>query len=161
VQWTYCEQWNHVLNKPLTPFDEIEARRRHESGDLYTAASESPDQTRILVHVRFENKYVGVKFLDSRGRDNLIYVFREIDARLFLTEVVSYTYGDEIGAKGRVPLIVESYRYSPDGVCRRRVDDSRVETIDAEDRHSVDVSTHWEDIPQFGEYDAVAKYNRD
>lgn len=162
MRWTYCVQWNYVLNRPLTPFKEEEARRRHSSGELYTAVGEESGQSRVLVHVRLENGYVGIKFLDDRGRDSLIYHFSASeDSRLFLSEIISYTYGGEVGAKGRVPLVVESYTFTPGGICRHEIDDSRVDMIKTVDRDSVDVTTHWEPIPEFGSYESVSRYERD
>lgn len=160
MAWTYCEQWNYVLHKPLTPFDEIEARRRHESGNLYTAVTTDSDGLRILVHVRLENDYVATHFHDKEGRDTLVYNFRVIDGRLFLRKIITYTY-DENSTSPHGPLVVETYAFTPEGICRQETDDSRVETIEVVDRHSVDVSTHWENIPEFGEYAAVAKYERE
>jgi hypothetical protein len=161
VRWTYCEKWNGLLVKPLTPIDEDEARRRHDSGELYTAVGEEAGRPRVLVHVRLGNQYVGVKFLDDLGRDALIYNFRLTDRRMFLRKIINYTYGDEPGVKGRVPLIVETLTYAPDGVVRRETDDSRLDTVKVQDYDSVDVTTHWESVPSFGEYESITRWDRE
>ncbi|MGQ0838425.1 hypothetical protein [Actinokineospora sp.] len=100
-------------------------------------------------------------FQDSHGRDSLVYNFRAIDGRLFLRKIITYTYDENSDGDPHGPLVIESYTFTPEGICRQETDDSRAETIESVDRHSVDVSTHWEGIPQFGEYDAVAKHERD
>ncbi|MDQ3578992.1 MAG: hypothetical protein M3443_15655, partial [Actinomycetota bacterium] len=155
-----CEQWNGLLGKPLTPINENEARRRHETGELYTAVGNGSGQERILVQVRLENGYVGIKFLDDRGRDELIYNFRVTDEKLFLRKIIAYTY-DELGANERVPLIVESITYKPDGTCRNKVDDLRVDHVTETDYDMVDVDVHWEPIPSFGDYDSIVRRERD
>lgn len=161
MRWTYCERWNDLRSKPLTPFDEDEARCRHDSGELYTAVGERPDEPDILVEVRLENGYVGTRFLDDLGRNSLVYNFREADGRMFLQEIISYTYAEESGVRGRIPLVVESFTYTPEGICRHEVDDSRAETIKTVDRDSVDVGSHWEPIPSFGEYSSVTRWDRE
>ncbi|MBC6447365.1 hypothetical protein [Actinokineospora xionganensis] len=161
MTWTYCEHWNRVLNKPLSPFGESEARRRHESGDLYTAVDARPDGTRILIEVRLETGYSATRFVDGRGRDELAYVFMRKGDKLFLQDIISYTYGDEQGARGLAPLVVESCAYTSEGIVRHEIDDLRVETIAVTDYDSVDVTSHWEPIPEFGSYESISRYERD
>ncbi|SDH55358.1 hypothetical protein SAMN05192558_111126 [Actinokineospora alba] len=160
MTWSYCEQWNRVLNKPLGPLDENMARQFHETGETYTAFRDDAGSGRVLIEIRLETGYAATRFIDEQGRDELAYIFMRNGDKLFLQEIVSYEYGQDTGARGRIPLVVESYTFTPGGVVRHRTDDSRVDTIAVEDIDSVDVSAHWEAIPEFGQYDAIAKYGR-
>ncbi|MGQ0839425.1 hypothetical protein [Actinokineospora sp.] len=161
MRWAYCNRWNGLLEAPIDVIDASEASRRHDLGALYTVVGTGADRTELVIEVRFEKGYVGVKFLDDRGRVGLIYSFKEIEERLFLRKMISYDYGDSQTRGDRAdPVIVESLTYAPEGICRQEIDDSRVATIRSVDRDSVDVSTHWEPIPVFGEYDSVARWDR-
>lgn len=162
MQWVYGERWNNLLEEPIEPFGESEARRRHEAGNLYTAIREGLDKNKILVEVRLERAYVGVRFLDELARDETVFSFRKIEGRLFLREVISYEYGDSKKRGGHAePVVIESFTFTPDGKMRREIDDSRQAQINATDYNSVDVSDHWEPIPSFGEYDSIIRRDRD
>lgn len=162
MRWAYCDRWNGLLEEPIEPFAASEAQRRHETGKLYTAIGTESDRVKVLVEVRLETGYVGVKFLDDLARNELIYSFSVVDGRLFLSEIISYDYGDsQERGDDADPVAVENFAYTPEGTCRHKVDNSLVETISAEDYHSVDVASHWEPVPPFGDYDSVTKWDRE
>ena len=162
MRWTYCDRWNGLLEEPIEPIDEAEARRRHDTGELYTAVSEESDKKRILVEVRLEKSYVGVRFLDDFGRNEYVFNFRKLDDRMFLRKVISYGYGEseERGGYAR-PLVIESFTYKPDGTARKEVTDTQKDEVTAEDRSAIDVNIHWEPVPAFGDYASIVRWNRD
>ncbi|GLZ39759.1 hypothetical protein [Actinokineospora sp. NBRC 105648] len=160
MSWTYCEQWNQVLKQPLHPFGEGEARRRHGAGELYTAVGQGEDGSTVLVEIRSANGYAATRFLDDKGRDGLVYLFSQQGDRLFLRKIMAHTYGEEAGARGDIALVIESYTYTTDGVVRHKVDDSRHSELAVADYDSVDVSSHWEDNPAFGEYASISRWDR-
>ena len=84
---TYCDRWNQVLSEPLRPFDENEARRRHDAGELYTAISWVDGRPDAYVEIRFETAYVGCAFLDEQLRTVMTYSFDRLSIdRMFLVE---------------------------------------------------------------------------
>ena len=162
MRWTYCDRWNGLLEEPIDPIGEAEARRRHDTGELYTAVSEESDKKRVLVEVRLENDYASVRFLDDLGRNENVLTFRKLDDRLFLRKVISYDYGEseERGGYAR-PIVIESFTYKPDETMRHKIDDIRNKDITVEDYRAINVDVHWEPIPAFGDYASIARWDRD
>ena len=162
MRWTYCDRWNDLMEEPIDPLKESEARRRHETGDLYTVVGEEDSKTKLLVEVRLENGYVGVKFLDNLGRNELIFNFKNFDNRLFLRKVISYDYGESQERGGYAdPVVIETFTYKPDGTMRREINKTRQKQIEVADYRSIDVHIHWEPVPSFGNYESIARRDRD
>jgi hypothetical protein len=54
----------------------------------------------------------------------------------------------------------EEFTFTVDGVVRRIVTDDESQEKTTEDRVGVDVETHWEPVPRFGEWDFLARWSR-
>lgn len=150
---TYGVQWNHLKGELDNMLDETEARRRHESGLLYTAVIDRPGST-VLVEVRLEAGYIGVWFLDELGRRILWYAFKKMDdGRLFMTQTKLLNYED--------PTLTETYFFKPDGtVMRDRNASPGMETM--ERKLSVaELEAMYEPVPSFGQYHSITRRERD
>ncbi len=152
---TYCVGWNNVLNQPFQPMSEAEARRRHETGELYSALLGDPAAPQVLVEVRLETGHMAVDFFDHHLRVPLTYTYREHDGRLFF-DSYSERWWDR---KGALRSTV-GYHFKPDGHAYvRNVD--RVKNVEDTYEQWVTVDDNWEEIPAFGDYSGVLRIERD
>lgn len=161
MAWIYCEAWNDLNECPEHPLTVEEAQARHASGELYTAALYSGEKPSpgLRVEIRWETDYAAVIFMDEYGRDELDYTFSVVDGALFLQVITSHDYGDSEERGGYADSErMEMYSYTPDGVCDRTVDADGDVTQDS--RWGVDVSRHWEPIPEFGAYESLIRRER-
>lgn len=153
---TYAERWWQRKRKATGPLTEEEARRRHESGELYVAVLGDPERPDAAVEVRLEAGFVGVRLLDDQGREYLTYLFGRDPAAsddLFLEQATWREFdGDEV-VRG------DTYHFKKDGTAVvERVDYATKEAETAELRP--DVSSNWEPVPEFGQYESIARRDR-
>ena len=155
---SYCYRWNELLNEPIDPLSEEEARARHASGELYTALLHGEDgRVRIAIEVCTSTGYFGVQWLNERGLPIMTYVFGEVEgtSRLFLEKLRVDSYDEQ----GKM-VFSDINRFWPDGRWEgRKIDRSTGEVWTSEG--SVDVSHNWEPIPEFGEYESITRVERD
>ena len=152
---SYCEGWNDVLNQPFQPMSEAEARRRHETGEPYSALFGDPAAPEAMVEVRLSTGHMAVDFFDHHLRVPLTYTYREHDGRLFFD---SYS-GRWWNRKGALGATV-GYHFKPDGHAYvRNVD--RVRNVEDTYEQWVTVDDNWEDIPAFSDYSGVLRIDRD
>jgi hypothetical protein len=153
---TYAERWLDGRPDDVERIDEDEARRRHESGELYTAVLGDPSAPRAYVDVRLEKGFVGVHFLDDEGRDYATYLFgkQKGDDELFLEQAIwrEFSSGTEV-RRG------EAYIFKRDGTIHLDVVDY-VQQEAQEGKKQDDVSGNWEPVPEFGQYDSIARLER-
>jgi hypothetical protein len=155
VTVSYCERWNNKQKKPIFPMSEDEARARHASGALYTAVL-GDHETRTVVEVFLKEGYVGVRWLEPHGKNEMRYAFRRTEDRLFLSEVAINT----VSAEGKV-VAAESTLIKPAGTVEMSLFDNVNRTVKtAEPQVSKDVTAMWEDIPQFGDYASITRRER-
>ncbi|MFG2328678.1 hypothetical protein ACGFMM_03555 [Streptomyces sp. NPDC048604] len=161
MTWTYCEEWNELLESPMDPLTVEETRSRHDRGKLYTALLQ-PDEKQspeLRVEIRWETEYASVVFMDDHGRDELRYTFTVVDDKMFLKTIMLLEYGDTEERGGYAnPERTERFSYTPDGICDRTVDADG--DVTEESRWGVDVSRHWEPIPEFGTYASLIRRER-
>ncbi len=152
---TYCERWNDVLNQPFQPMSEAEARRRHETGQLYSVLLGDPAAPQALVEVRLETGYVAVDFFDDRLRRFVDYVYGERDGRLFFKSTSERRWD----RKGSLRA-AQSYDFKPDGhVYVTKLD--AVRNMEETYEQWATVDDNWEEIPAFGDYSGVLRIERD
>ena len=154
----YGVRWNGHLGRLGKVIPAEEARRRHESGELYSAVLGDPEQPYAVVEVRLEVPFVGVQFLDEQQRTYLDYAFGHYgdgpENVLFLRQAIEH----RLAPDGEVtwsalhvfdpsgPAEVEEKDYATGEATRYKVE--------------LDVSGNWERIPDFGDYASVARLER-
>ncbi|HVK25189.1 MAG TPA: hypothetical protein VM677_27850 [Actinokineospora sp.] len=141
---------------------EAAAQRLHDAEKYFTAVRIEDGEV-TLAEVNPALGYVGVRFLDDHGRRALDYRFRrQGDGRMFLVEMLLNRYGDSV-ARGdhATPIEIEHIYFGPDGVVRTETTDTATDEVETVDTHSVDVSSHWEAVPAFGDYDSIARHERE
>jgi hypothetical protein len=153
---TYAERWLDGRPDEVEELDDAEARSRHESGELYTAILGDRESPRAYVDVRLEKGFVGVHFLDDDGRNHVTYLFGKGDGddRLFLEQAVWRQFDDD-GEVARG----DAYYFKRDGTIHLESKDYVNRTAERGDKHD-DVSGNWEPVPEFGDYESIARLER-
>lgn len=154
MELTYCDRWNKLMTEPMSAFDEVEARRRHEAGELYTAISWVDDRPDAFVEVRFETAYVGCKFLDEQLRIVLTYRFDRLSVdRMFLVETRYYNPDDRSQH--------ETMRFDVDGSMKRKLASTEFLEVADTPLAGDELAILYEPVPQFGQYESVLRRERD
>jgi hypothetical protein len=100
-------------------------------------------------------------FYDGAGSVWMIYDFTKQEQRLFLSEITCYTYPSNGEFHRRSEALgIETISYTPEGVAHQRIDDKTRPEIEAIDRDSVDVTSHWRNIPEFGYWAPLGRLER-
>lgn len=172
MQFTYCRDWNDAQWAPIEPLTPAEAAARFR-GDVAEpnqwfsvvarragVGDEGPVE--FVLEVLPESAYVKVKFYELSHSLGLTFGFAKVDAaRLFLDEIVEYTYPeDDAFHLESDATVIDASTYTADGHLQRTVDDTSKPTVVEEDYRDVDVSEHWEPIPEFGEWASLGRYKR-
>lgn len=161
---TYCRRWNFDYHEPIDPCSVEEARARDRSGDLYTvvlADAAGGSVPEAVVEIAWANDHAGVWFFDEFGRQSLNYAFRRIDDRLFLHNMIEYGYPDEHAETLSGSTRTDEIRFSPDGLTKEIISDDVAREREIIERSDVDVSSHWEPVPAFGQWDSLARWDRE
>ena len=154
----YGIRWNGHLGRLGEVISEEEARRHHEKGELYCALLGDPEQPYAVVELRLEVPFVGVRFLDEERRTYLDYSFGHYDGGpenvLFLRQAIER----KLGPDGKVSWGA-MHVFDPSGSVE--VEEKDYATGESK-RYKVehDVSGNWERIPDFGDYDSIARLER-
>ncbi len=162
---TYCRRWNFDYQEAIDPLPPEKAVERDVSGELYTVVIPDPtggDVPEAVIEVEWENDHAGVWFFDEFGRQSLNYAFRRTeDNRLFLHNMMEYEYPDEHAETLTGATRTDEIRFEPDGMTKEIISDDIKQERETIERSDVDVSSHWEPVPKFGEWDSLARWNRD
>lgn len=155
----YADDWNHLTARPKDPMSEEQARRLHESGEIYTAILEVEGGGWSAVSVRGEVGYVRTMLVEPDGLPGAIYDFsRQDDGRLFQVNQTHYRYGETGTSQSDAERIV-SLDISPDGTVIEEID-VRGQPRQRQGWAEVDVEIFWARWPEFGEYLHLARYDR-
>lgn len=150
---TYCEDWNHILERPQNPISEAEARCRHETGELYAALVGDPMAPTAMVQVRLETGFVAAEFFDDHRRIASSYVYQEHEGRLYFSSNIERQWNK----KGALHYGSE-LNFKPDGhLYVRELDAIR----NIEETYEQWVTIDWEAVPAFGHYAGVLNRDRD
>jgi len=161
---SYCRRWNFDYQEPIDPLSLNTALARDASGELYTVVLADPtggDVPEAIIEVQWENKHAGAWFFDEFGRQTLNYAFRRTDDGLFLHNLMEYAYPDEHAETLTGATRTDEIRFSPDGMTKEIISDDLKQEREKIERIDVDVTSHWEPVPRFGEWDSLARWNRD
>ena len=154
----YCQQWSRHEKQPINILDDREARSVHNQNKFYTVIINNISTPKCFLEINLKESYVGVNFLDAYQRDYLVYSFQsENNKSLFLSKVITRKY------KNNTKNITsgEMLLYKTNGCVARKVVDYVTNQATKEYRDNVDVSLHWEAIPEFGDYLSISRINRD
>ncbi|TWD83151.1 hypothetical protein FB561_4309 [Kribbella amoyensis] len=160
----YCFKWNYADSCPGDLLTEEEARSRDSAGEEYTAVLPPRDGTTapVLVTVVRKTGVVVVTFLDEPGRKAAEYTFlKKTDPRLFLSRVSLWGYPtDEPGLRLSSSSWHETVNYREDGTVKRVVKNKVERSQEVFEYTDVPMDSQWEDLPVFGNYRSIARYER-
>ena len=168
LTYHYFARWNPILDQPMDSLSSDEAARRFEVGPWFSVGvSEDPHfgQPRIIPSAILELEpratAAAVWFYAIEGTVTLRYNFRQIHGRLFLTNAVTYDYADSRKHTLDESVQTENMHFNPNGdvVTHRRI--KATQTVQKAEQHGVDVTGNWEEIPRFGEWDSLLRWERE
>ena len=174
----YAGSWGAQNHVPINPLNSESARRRHDSGEPYTALVGGSEHPKAIINIWLANEFVGVGFLDDHLRVLTSFTFtpdglnlvrdpsprpkkrprvRAPDGLYFLQTIV---HTDEYDGDTNKPLMATSYDYEQSGLLRATREWFPSRDF-AEFETQVDVRAHWEPgPPAFGAYDGYLVYER-
>ena len=158
----------------IEAMSEAEARARYEAGPWFSVASgmglaTSAELARAAVQtvpeysLEIEPSAVAVNTFLYEANDSiwLIYHFKCLEDRLFLAEVTRYEYPDASRWYGQnEATLIETISYTPDGVTLQAEHDTVSKRRRVTERDQVDVTPHWEPIPEFGDWSGLGRLDR-
>ena len=120
---------------------------------------ERPD---ALIEVNWSMDFLGTWFLDDKLRRNLHYSFTRVDAKtLFLEQITLWEYPKDAVRDLNTATKVTTLTYNQDGVLHEAIDDSVTGTESVISRSDVPLDINWEQVPTFGDWARVARWNRE
>ena len=166
----YCTRWNDVTRRPIAGYewiDDGEALRRFECDefiDVVDSADVDDDGLplpRWVIGVSGPRNGARVQFLDKNGSIWRTVDYQVVDGRLFRTRISDKTYPDDqqrwdLNESTHTADLIVNPDGSGDIETRTRATGERSITEFA----GLDVSAHWLDIPEFGDWDALTEPGR-
>ena len=171
LKFEYGRQWSSGRWRLTQPMDESQARLRFDGKvsaphDWFSVAAwrdgvPTDGPVEFVLEVKPRADFVGVHFYDLDRRLEVVFGFRKHGESLFRESIVEYTYPSDGSyfLQGDASM-VETSRYGVDGTLNYIVNDVSRPTIREEDYRNVDVSEHWEPIPEFGQWESLGRYKR-
>lgn len=160
MSFRYGYDWNIRLRQPVDEVDEASARRRFEEGPQVCVSPTvegglAPSYALILGP---GGSHVRVRCLDANGSVVDVYDYSQVegDQRLFLDNFTQYVYADEAQGPQRLSQSKahKSWVFRQDGTATCRETVKGIEQARISEYRDLDVSGHWRDRPQWGEWDS-------
>jgi len=154
MNYSYAEKWSRSYKEAIKPLTEAKARKRHESGQLYSVLIGNATRPTSFVEIRGD--YVGVEFNDENLEQASSFTFqRQPDGRLFMSRAVFRQFDET-----KKSVFGHSLHFRPDGYVLSVEEDFRTNTVTRREK-TMDVSLNWEPYPKFGDYEGIARFDRD
>jgi hypothetical protein len=168
-RYEYCYQWSFARKVPMAELtcDEARARfdgRRKEPDDWFSVVARAEEGSNagavdFVLEVTEHAGFINTFLCDEWGSIRYIYSFRREPAGMFLFCRTVYTYPEEPRQFLQHQwTTAETILFKLDGYMRRELDDASKPTVEEWEYHNVDMSDNWEAIPEFEQWDAIAKY---
>ena len=162
-RYIYGLEWNTKLRKMRDSIDESEARKRFHTGPWFSIAKfEHDDQVipTFSIELQANAKVARVVFYDSAGSVVKIHDFTFVNDQLFLDNTVKYTYSAKGFHRMNETATVVTINYTPEGIGHITTDDVSRPDIERTSYENVDVSSNWEPVPKFGEWESLGRRDR-
>lgn len=148
----YCKEWSLFYKKPLEIWDTDTALKCHNIGKSYSVLIYEED---ILTNViGLDKDGAVVRFYDKDMNVFLLYGFcRKDNNKLFLNGAYHYLYKD--GTK--IEQTIFNFKDTGELFIERR----NIEANSVEEKEAiVDISSNWEEYPEFGNYCSLIRVER-
>jgi hypothetical protein len=151
----YSEGWSGFS---IVPIDEATARKRHRPRAKEHYAVALGDPVQVVVEVNRELSYVGVVFPDRLMRSTMEFAFYGAGDQLFLRHIGGSEYA---GDDAKMTVGRES-TFGEDGSLRITTYNLvHKENFFETAQEPVDISSHWEPSPEFGDWASITRPERD
>lgn len=158
----FCERWHDREHRPSGVISESAARRRDARGQPYMVVLGDSERPDAIIEVNWSLGFLGTWFLDDKRRRNLNYSFARVDPKtLFLEEITLWEYPEDAVRDLDTATKVTTLSYQQDGVVFEAMDDSVAGTEEVISRSGVPLDINWEQVPEFGDWSRVARWNRE
>jgi hypothetical protein len=158
----FCERWHGREHRPSGVISEAAARRRNGRGRPYLVVLGDQRRPGALIEVNWSLDFLGTWFLDDMRRRNLKYSFTRVDAKtLFLEQIMLWEYPDDAVRDLHTATRVTTLTYNQDGIVHEAIDDSVAGTEEVISRCDVALDINWEQVPEFGDWSRVARWDRE
>lgn len=158
---TYCEVWSDELRSPTDVTTEGGARERAARGESFCVVLGDTASPQAVLEVVPENKFIDVSFVDEGGRTHTALGFTDMGGgKFFLSDLVMWSYkpgAENMSGAHRI----ETLEFRPDGYLKRTIDDDSVDHVEVMEYTDVPVDLNWEPEPEFGEWESIARLDRD
>jgi hypothetical protein len=95
---------------------------------------------------------------DESGSVVASFGWQTVDGRLFLSDVAEWLHPEDGAFHERDEcLVFRTYLFKPDGYARLRSDDKAADAALVEEFNGVDVSDHWQDPLEWGDWDRIGR----
>ncbi|WP_028045834.1 hypothetical protein [Cellulomonas sp. URHE0023] len=161
MTFLYGRSWFSDERKPVEPITEEEARRVFDKGpQLGVAAVDgvgSVPRYTLTMSARAED--ITVHLYDEHGSEVSALSYDTQQGRLFLFNVTERLYPDD-GQYHGTPgyLATRTYYFKPDGYSRLRTKVKAAPAATIEEFTGVNVSDHWLDPLEWGDWDRIGEY---
>jgi hypothetical protein len=161
MTFLYGRAWFSDERKPVRPITEQEARRVFDTGpQLGVAAVEgagSVPRYTLVMNARAQS--VDVSLYDEHGSEVSVLSYHTEKGRLFLFNVAELLYPDDGRYHGMAGnLASRTYLFKPNGYARLRTKVKEAPAATIEEFTGVDVSDHWLDPLEWGDWDRIGEY---
>ena len=179
IDQVHGHQWNDDMRFMMDVTTEEDARKRYVDGPWFSVAigeglltspaqsraAEAAGQLRPIPEFSLEimpgPPRSSRSSTSTKGSIKAIYAWRPEGVRLFLFDVIIYTYPDESRFYGQnESLFIDSFEFHLDGTSREEHTDMTTRMVDATDRRDVDLSKNFEPIPVFGDWAGLGRADR-
>jgi hypothetical protein len=158
----FCERWHDEEHRPGGVISKSAARRRNARGQPYTVVLGNPKRPDALIDVNWSLDYLGTWFLDDKLRRNLRYAFARVDPKtLFLEQIILWEYPEDAVRDLNTATRITTLTYNQDGIVHEAIDDAVAEVEEVISRSDVPVDINWEQVPEFGDWSRVARWDRE
>jgi hypothetical protein len=162
VFYRYGRGWHAHGRFPIAEMTEKQARRVWEKGpQLGVAAGEHLDRGAVpeySLQMSARAQDVDVHCYDEFGSVLVSFGWQTVGGRLFLSDVAEWLHPEDGAFHERDEcLVFRKYLFKPDGYARLRRDDKAAEVAAVEEFNDVDVSDHWADPLEWGDWDRIGR----
>lgn len=149
----FCKRWDRTRRRAVLPINHDEARLLNEAGEPFVVIV--GDVEPPLAFLEIGLGAFGVSFLDSIGREELMYTYERVGDKLFLAHSTFRVFLEDTGDVKEAT----TYRFDPKGhVWIRVARPSRQEVETSEGPCSVE--GNWAQVPAFGRYEELLRRER-
>lgn len=150
---TYCKKWSRAFEEWTEIWTKDQAIKMFNKGKPVGVILGDLGNPKYYLDVA--SNMVAVNFLDELKRPHTVYVFSKKEPKMFLEQTISREYfgdTDEVSAG-------EHFIFEETGevhIVRSRYKPNFVESADTK----ADITDCYEDMPEFGEYNAFLRFER-